>query len=258
MKAVLDYLLVMLLIFFLSLYIIDPFVLERSFKDLWANLAGGVLVALLIERIIKSSERKKAKRARKYVTQKLARICTSLIYDFAPAMQPLDYDCSEIMWKNALNAEFTSDNWKEYYDRVRKSRREAFKEVRYILDNQRDLLSAKLQNDVYCFKEALADREWKLWFKQNARDDVCRLYCISVLAATTSEKALRMLKDHSLLANQDAPLSEDIDRRAQEAEFGIERKQFKFDLETCERLLDESKSFRDTLRRKAMPNNNSH
>jgi len=174
MRVKFSYLLVILLVIFVFLYLYDPIVFSRSFKDLWANLLAGVLAALLIDRIVKYSEQEKLESSTKYVKQRLARICTSLIHNMAPAMQPQDYGYIQMGWETALKAEYDGKEWTWYYERVQKSRQTALEEVRYIIDNQRELLSEKLQNNIFNLLEALEESEWEWCFK-DFRDDVWKL-----------------------------------------------------------------------------------
>jgi hypothetical protein len=252
MRVRFSYLLMILLFTFIFLYLYDPIVSSRSFKDLWANLLAGVLAALLIDRIVKYSEREKLESSTKYVMQRLARICTSLVHNMAPAMQPTDYGYIKMSWENALKAEFNSQDWAWYYERIQKSRQNALDELRYVVNNQRELLSEKQQNDLFTLLETLEMSEWEWWLR-DLRNDIWKLLNISILAATTANEAFRTLREDDLPLNLETRWSVDIGKRPQRIEAKINKKLLSDELKKYEELSNQTMKFRDAVQKVALP-----
>ena len=169
MRVKFSYILFILLVAFLLLYLIDPFLFSRSFKDLWANLLAGVIAALLIDRIVKYSEKEKLGSSIKYIKKRLSRVCTSLVSGLAPAMEWTDFHVFDMKWKNAIQSKYDKEDWKAYFERVTESRKNALKDVEYIVNNQRDLLGS-IQNDVFDLKEALEDPGWKICLRMTMKE----------------------------------------------------------------------------------------
>jgi hypothetical protein len=100
-------------------------------------------------------------------------------------------------WKSAIEKGCFGEEWTEYYERIKKRRENALKEITFVLKNELSLLNYDLQNDVYIISEKLGDSSWDTWF-QDTRD-IWKLYNIAELSESTLSASLRVMKDNKLL-----------------------------------------------------------
>jgi len=192
------WILIVLLPVFLLLFIFNPLIFSIDFQDVWANLLAGVFTALVIDRIVKLSAIERRKPSMIYVNRKLADVCFRLANNLAPVMHHLEYGYLELEWRHAIKKEYDAKQWAEYYERIKKTRESSLDNIRYIVENQRDLLNDKLQNDVFDLLRMLEKSDWDLWFN-DIRKDIWKLCYIAELSSLTLIISLKIIKENNLL-----------------------------------------------------------
>lgn len=250
---------ILILLFFVfgGLYISDTLIQGDTFGDLWANLFAGVFTALVIDRIVSRSERKMREPVELHVKRNLATICHSLVTDLAPIMhwtefhQWTEYNHYEFGWKRAIENGNYGEQWAEYFERIKKRRENALKEITYIKENEISLLNPNLQNEVLVISDKLKKSEWDTWF-QDTRD-IWKLYNIAELSESTLSASLRVMKENKLLdiyLNQSNPNKKKWNFNPFKTDY--DKKQKKSELKRLEVYKNESITFIQSLEAKIM------
>jgi hypothetical protein len=219
-------------------------ILGRNLKDLWANLLASVIAVLLIDNIINLTNREKQSKSIDYVKSKLFKVCSSLLSGLAPAASMYDWGYITWTWESLIKKEYNKEDWAYYFERIAEAIPKALSQLRYIADNQQDLLEDELRGDLLVLLDSLENKDWGMWISRLKREDIWKLKNLSELAATTSQISFKLLTEYDLLEH----MQTSYEKRS--AIYKVDKKQAKQDYE---RLLSQSLRFKDAILGKAMP-----